>query len=176
MFHTQRVEDGKCAPIRQKVSRSLAWSFRRPRQDHSENNGKVWFRTKRLVDARNPDFCEERIHTVGKARTVIVEHEAISRTRGIYDLLALGTGEHDCYPFTATKSATSREKSKQFRLATQDWFSEESAAGNSSSLATTAGIAAVETLVARACPDHDHPAIVAGRRVRLGIKGQQIRL
>src|SRR6266705_6130478 len=43
-------------------------------------------------------------------------------------------------------------------------------------LAASAGVAAVETLVAGACSDHYHAAVVAGGRVRLGIERQQVRL
>ena len=39
-------------------------------------------------------------------------------------------------------------------------------------LAAAAGVAAVETLVARAGPDHYHTAVVASGRVRLGIERQ----
>ena len=39
-------------------------------------------------------------------------------------------------------------------------------------LAAAARVAAVQTLVAGACADHDHAAVVACGRVRLGIERQ----
>ena len=43
-------------------------------------------------------------------------------------------------------------------------------------LSAAAGVAAVEALVAGPVTDHNHSAIIAGRRVGLRVEGEEVRL